>query len=294
MKDLYNNTILLNGEIISGLLQSLSHETGNNIAQPHLIVGESGSGKSFLLRELASRVSAKHPNIFTVVLIDGRTLFSVEDLWQYSIGLKSRPVLLVDDMQYFFQRTDNQDQFDLRGRLSRPGAPVLICAAEHVPNQITDYKAAFFEAFKLHYIRPIQKDIVSQLVESDSELERVNRLMDYLPKTAGSLMQVCEIVNRSKNQDNDLVLLKSLISHLYSERYKNLPVSMQRILMALSGDNGGLTLAGIRDKTGQDNGKLSPYLKIMTDNGLIERTSLSQRGAVYSIADHQFRLWLSR
>ena len=293
MKDSFNKTLPVNEEILTGILQSLSHESDNSIAQPHLVVGEMGSGKSYLLRELASEIGTNYPGLFPIGLIDGRTLFSTQDLWKYSIGINGRPVLLVDDIQYYFDRTSVESQFDLRGRLSVSGAPILIATSEYVPHHITDYSSALFDAFKVSYIKPVSKDIYIKFVDDESQLDRLNRLMDYLPKTISSLLMVREILKQSNNKADDIEKLRERYSGLYYGRYSALPIPMQRILSALVYEKEGLTLAGLREKTEQDNGKISPYLKIMVDNGILEKTALSQRGAVYRMADPLFRLWLS-
>ncbi len=58
-------------------------------------------------------------------------------------------------------------------------------------------------------------------------------------------------------------------------------------------DKGGV-LKEIREMTGQENGQISPYLKMMTDQKIVERMAKKQRGAKYRIIDLLFRLWLNR
>ena len=41
----------------------------------------------------------------------------------------------------------------------------------------------------------------------------------------------------------------------------------------------------IREMTGQENGQISPYLKMMTDQKIVERMAKKQRGAKYRIID---------
>ncbi|WP_368318084.1 hypothetical protein [Odoribacter splanchnicus] len=53
-------------------------------------------------------------------------------------------------------------------------------------------------------------------------------------------------------------------------------------------------LKEIREMTGQENGQISPYLKMMTDQKIVERMAKKQRGAKYRIIDLLFRLWLNR
>jgi hypothetical protein len=62
----------------------------------------------------------------------------------------------------------------------------------------------------------------------------------------------------------------------------------------LSTSESGLTLQGIRDLTGQESGRLSPYLKLMTDQGLIEKEASMKRGATYQISDSLFAVWLRK
>lgn len=54
----------------------------------------------------------------------------------------------------------------------------------------------------------------------------------------------------------------------------------------------GLALSEIRDITGQENGKISPYLKLMADQKLIYKEAKTPRGGIYYIIDPLFKLWL--
>ena len=56
----------------------------------------------------------------------------------------------------------------------------------------------------------------------------------------------------------------------------------------------GVVLKEIREMTGQENGQISPYLKMMTDQKIVDRMVKKQRGAKYRIIDPLFRLWLNR
>jgi len=63
---------------------------------------------------------------------------------------------------------------------------------------------------------------------------------------------------------------------------------------AAGGFPAGGVLKEIREMTGQENGQISPYLKMMTDQKIVERMAKKQRGAKYRIIDLLFRLWLNR
>lgn len=55
-----------------------------------------------------------------------------------------------------------------------------------------------------------------------------------------------------------------------------------------------LSLPEIRRITGQENGKISPYLKLMIDKKIINKEAKTLRGGTYSISDPLFKLWLQR
>ena len=74
--------------------------------------------------------------------------------------------------------------------------------------------------------------------------------------------------------------------------YNATSIQTQRILSALSQSNSGFTLSEIRDITRQDNGKISPYLKLMADQKLINKEAKTLRGGIYFIIDPLFKLWL--
>ena len=94
--------------------------------------------------------------------------------------------------------------------------------------------------------------------------------------------------------DTALTKLIDCFYPYYQNKYDSYPLQIQRLLSVLATSDEGMSLRDIREKTKQDNGKISPYLKIMTDQKLIERISKTQRGAKYKIGDSLFSLWLKR
>lgn len=70
--------------------------------------------------------------------------------------------------------------------------------------------------------------------------------------------------------------------------------SNSALLSVLAIADEGVVLKEIREMTGQENGQISPYLKMMTDQKIVDRMVKKQRGAKYRIIDPLFRLWLNR
>jgi hypothetical protein len=103
-----------------------------------------------------------------------------------------------------------------------------------------------------------------------------------------------DILKQSPCKEEDLAFLCDRYTPQYQAKYDACATQVQRILSALSTSESGLTLQGIRDLTGQESGRLSPYLKLMTDQGLIEKEASMKRGATYQISDSLFAVWLRK
>lgn len=223
-----------------------------------------------------------------------KSLFSTDDIWKFCSlqGDSCRIVLLIDNVQYYFERSDNTEQYNLRGKLNKAGAPILIATADKVLPAFTRYESAFFEGFKISYIRPLVVTDYSMFVGYEADMTRLENLMFYLPKTPRSLQIAAKIIEDSASPEMDIMLLLDYFSFYYQAKYDSYVVQIQRILSAIARLENGVSLQEIRQMTGQDNGKISPYLKLMADRKIIDRTSQTQRGGIYTITDPLFKLWL--
>lgn len=302
----------VNEDIFSSLFDYIVKEKVDKTAQPHLIIGETGSGKTYLLKRVKNKVAKEISTVFPI-LIDAKALFSTEDIWLHCIRLlklsvpssdgfddimlwqktnAQRIVLLIDNIQYYFKRTDNAAHYNLRGKLNKPGAPILIASINEVSAFVTDYKAAFFDGFKTLYIRPINTDKIVSAFKQSFDKNIFDFLWKYVPKTIRSLRIILSIMKETSNMDTALTKLVDCFYPYYQNKYDSYPLQIQRLLSVLATSKEGMSLKSIREKTKQDNGKISPYLKIMTDHKLIKRISKTQRGAKYKIVDSLFSLWL--
>lgn len=302
----------VNEDVYTSLANYLSRESIAKTAQPNLIVGESGSGKTFLLKRLYGRMKDDMSKTFYPVVIEGKTLFSTDDIWSQcasclkiegitdsfeavlkwqEVNLK-RVVLFIDNIQYYFERTDNTEQYVLRGKLNRSGAPVLIASSEKVLPAFTEYDAAFFDGFKINYLKPLAISAVEKITNGEYDIHRLENIMKYMSKTIRSMFIAVEILRKSGDPTKDLTFLSDYFFSHYQEKFDATSSQTQRILSALSQTDTGLTLSEIREITGQENGKISPYLKLMADQKLINKEAKTLRGGIYSIIDPLFKLWL--
>ena len=292
MANLFNSTPTFNEQVYKAALHTLQKDiTGGRACQPQMIIGIQGSGKSFLLRKLFVTVS-KDSELHSV-WVDGRAVFSNDDILRNSI--EGRNVFFVDDFNYYLQRTSAEEQFALRGILSDKDGPILIASAPVVMPQLTSYNAAFFEGFRLLYLKPLSdKELMTIIGGTLQQQKRAANLFKFLPKTPGAAFMVSFLIRESNSPEDDIRLLSEQVSPLYQNVFDELLPQQQRILCALSGETNGLQLSGIRNKTGQETGKISPYLTQMLESGLLSKESRSVRGGVYRISDPLFELWLPK
>ena len=250
-------SVVINNDIFTSIFNYLLKEDRDKIAQPNLIIGEKGSGKTSLLKRMYFSIenSAKW---LKPVFIDGKSLFSTDDIWKFcSLQDDScRTVLLIDNVQYYFERTDNTEQYNLRGKLNKAGAPILIATADKVLPAFTRYESAFFEGFKISYIRPLVVTDYSMFVGYEADMTRLENLMSYLPKTPRSVQIAAKIIEDSASPEMDIMLLLDYFSFYYQAKYDSYVVQIQRILSAIARPENGVSLQKIRQITGQDNGKI--------------------------------------
>ena len=304
--------LAINEDVYTSLTNYLSKEDISKTAQPNLVVGESGSGKTFLMKRLYGRIKEDMGNVLHPIVIEGKTLFSTDDIWIQCVSqldleqgddcfdtiLKwqelhlKRIVLFIDNIQYYFERTENAEQYGLRGKLNRAGSPILIASTEQVLPAFTEYDAAFFDGFKITYLKPLSMSAIEDFTKGKYDLVRLENIMSYMPKTIRSMFIAIEIMDKSDDSEKDLAFLSDHFFSHYQEKFDGISIQTQRILSALSQSDSGLTLSEIRDITRQDNGKISPYLKLMADHKFINRESKTLRGGSYFIIDPLFQLWL--
>lgn len=293
--EIKEDVVVINNDIFTSIFNYLLKEDRNKIAQPNLIIGESGSGKTSLLKRIYFSIENSGKQL-KPVFIDGKSLFSTDDIWKFCPMLddSSRTVLLIDNIQYYFERTENAEQYNLRGKLNKASAPILIATADKVLPAFTDYDSAFFEGFKISYIRPLSISDYSMFVGHKTDMNRLEKVISYLPKTPRSVLIAAKIIKDSISPEMDIMLLIDYFSFYYQEKYDSYVAQIQRILPAIAKSKNGVSLQDIRQMINQDNGKISPYLKLMADRKIIDKTSKTQRRSIYTIADPLFRLWLQK
>lgn len=282
-----------------------AEKTVGHIPQPLFLIGSFGSGKTTLLREIERRL-CENGFADSVQLFDGKEFFSSTDIiraiegtdYDGSQPLKNnggkRRFVIIDDLDFFFNRSSFDDQYLLRNYLYQPEAPMLIGALPKVTDALTSYQAPFFEGVRIVYVPSISSDDILKYYTAPTEkTKRFLALLQYLPPVIRSVKIITDIINMSDNPDNDLKELINIYAPIYRIKFESLPIYSQKVLIALAKSDGPLTLSQLREITDIPAGNLSPYLRQLARTQEIRKTDAEKRGVPYEIPDKLFKLWLT-
>jgi len=219
-----------------------------------------------------------------------------------------RPVLLVDNLQLVFERLDNGQQHSLRELLMRPGSPILVGASPSPPSPTTDYGAAFYDQFKVHYLRPLDESEMrsllvhlAQIAERDDVRQRVlqhparltvlRQLTGGNPRTALTLFFLYA-EDFAPSVFGDLEGLLDRVTPLYKARLEELTAQQQVIASAIANRWDPVTAASLAAATGMPAGTISAQLDRLEKTGVVERTELfGVTSTGYQLAERFFNIW---
>lgn len=279
------STFIANSAPFNAISGEIEGNIGSSIPQPVLIIGQEGSGKTTLFRRLVTKYPSLH-----FVWIDGRFIFKSSDIIEQ---VSEDSILLIDNLDYFFNRCTYEEQFRLRRFLYNEGAPMMIASVSKLIPALTEYKAPFFEGMKKIHLSPITVEDLNKIFGDDS-IERARAMFNFVPPTINSVKIIYNIIEAGANPKDDLVFLLSYYSHIYRDIYKNLPTNSQHILNILSNSEIDMTVPDIRQASGLSSGILTPYLKSLKEKGLIIKDCSVKRCTKYYIRDSLFKIWLKK
>lgn len=219
-----------------------------------------------------------------------------------------RPVLLVDNLQLVFERLDAGQQHSLRELLMRPGSPILIGASPSPPPQSQDYGAAFYDHFKVHYLRPLDEaemralllhlakaaqrdDVRQRVLEHPARLTVLRQLTGGNPRTTLTLFFLYA-EDFAPSVFGDLEGLLDRVTPLYKARFEELTTQQQVIASAIANHWDPVTSATLAANTGLPIGTISAQLDRLEKTGVVERAELfGETRTGYLLAERFFNIW---
>ena len=219
-----------------------------------------------------------------------------------------RPILLVDNLQLVFERLSKAQQHSLRELLMRPGSPILVGASPSPPPESRDYGAAFYDHFKVHYLRPLEleemralmlhlaeasgrDDVRNRVLQHPARLAVLRQLTGGNPRTTVTLFFLYA-EDFAPTVFGDLENLLDRVTPLYKSRFEELTPQQQVIASAIANAWDPVTGSALAEDTRLPAGTISSQLDRLEKTGFIEKVELfGESRTGYQIAERFFNIW---
>lgn len=226
----------------------------------------------------------------------------------FTKSINRRPVMLIDNMSFVFDRLTKEEQHTLRAWLMQNSAPILIGASAVAIEDTYDYGAPFYDAFQIHYLKKLSfeelieiltnlakltqsKEVIPAIHRQIARIKTLYQLTGGNPRTASMLFKLI-VKGFSEEINDDLEALLDEITPLYKARFEELPTQMQVIVDAIALHWDPINLEQLRNESRYENNQLSPQLKRLNELGWIEKIDAYQaKGNAYQISERFFNIW---
>lgn len=226
----------------------------------------------------------------------------------WSKRLNRRVVLLVDNLNLIFNKISKEEQHQLRAILMKNGAPILVGASAHSIEDVVDYGAPFYDAFKIQTLKKLSFDEVLDTLKNLAEITNNTAFINELYAHRGRLRALYQLTGGTPRTltmlypliregfsisiQTDLEALMDMATSLYKSRFEELPAQMQVVLDAIAMHWDPAHLEALREITHLDNAQLSPQIKRLYDTGWINRLDAYRaKGNAYEISERFFNIW---
>ena len=271
----------------------------NSIPQHVLIAGTEGSGKSYMIAELAHNFVTSGYSI-TKFLYPHCNIVNADHIINKVEGHENeRCIILIDDFDKMLLSLPNDEQYRLRAFLFKKNAPTLIATSTGLYEGFSDYRAPFYDAFRVLHIPQLQKDDLAGLLPADTymKVKDDKEYNDLLPKLGNNLNYILSLAdalceNNDMNESLDAVVKAN--ERYFRCLFSSLPGVQQRAFygLALSGESA--TSSDVQQKSGLSAANTASALFRLEKQGFIIKVGDKKRNVTYQIKDYLLWMWLHK
>ncbi|MFZ1790970.1 MAG: tetratricopeptide repeat protein [Saprospiraceae bacterium] len=223
-------------------------------------------------------------------------------------ALGKRPVFLIDNLDSVFSGISDEEQWQLREKMSKPSSSIYIGASAAPFDAVFEYKQAFYDYFRLitldsltysvfdEFIRKLAEGVKDDKIR-DSFYTNQNRIITLFALTGGNIRTaviifLSMIEGFGLDVSNDLEKLMDEMTPIYKARMDELSGQMKIIIDAVAMHWDPLDLKKLREITMLDNNTLSPQIRRLRQMGWISTIpSKKSKGDKYEMAERFFNVW---
>ena len=275
------------------LLSVVEENIPGHIPQHVLVESGIGGGKSHCLSQIQKLLNGKKYNTVSV-----RQPYYMVDTADKIInvitgnGVKVEDlIILVDDFDVLLNQLNIQEQYKLRAFLFNPKSPTLIGTTTGVLEQFTNYKAPFYDAFRIFHLNNYLTPSLSVVSGRTTDAS----LLKYEELFNGNMHYMKQFCNLYYGEKKPAEICLQLIMKNNSTYYKYIidsaPKLQQKVLCGLAMCGGKGTSRDIGSKINLTNSFVSPALKRLETSQIIKKANNGKRNIVYEFKDGIFRLF---
>jgi hypothetical protein len=277
------------------LREIIDGNVANSIPQHVLIAGAEGTGKSYMITRLEQELTASGRYVCKFLYPHCNIVAADYIINKVSSPDGQRCVILVDDFDKMLEVLPNDEQYKLRAFLFKKNAPTLIATSTGLYEGFSDYRAPFYDAFRVLHIPQLAQNDIAEILSEDvfQKVKDLSEFQNTIPKLGGNLNYIRSLAAAlCENRGIEAVVKAN--DRYFRYMFSSLPNVQQRALygLALSGETA--TSADVQKMSGLTAANTASALFRLEKQGIIAKLGDKKRNVTYQINDYLLWLWLAK
>ena len=275
------------------LQEIIDSNVANSIPQHVLIAGAEGTGKSYMIARLEQELTTSGRHVCKFLYPHCNIVAADYIINKVSSPDGQRCVILVDDFDKMLEVLPNDEQYKLRAFLFKKNAPTLIATSTGLYEGFSDYRAPFYDAFRVLHISQLAQNDIAEILSEDvfQKVKDLSEFQNTIPKLGGNLNYIRSLAAAlSENRGIEAVVKAN--DRYFRYMFSSLPNVQQRALygLALSGETA--TSADVQKMSGLTAANTASALFRLEKQGIIAKIGDKKRNVTYQINDYLLWLWI--
>jgi hypothetical protein len=205
-----------------------------------------------------------------------------------------RCVILVDDFDKMLEVLPNDEQYKLRAFLFKKNAPTLIATSTGLYEGFSDYRAPFYDAFRVLHIPQLAQDDIAEILSEDvyQKVKDLSKFQNTIPKLGGNLNYIRSLAAElCENRGIEDVVKAN--DRYFRYMFSSLPNVQQRALYGLALSGEAATSADVQKISKLTAANTASALFRLEKQGIIAKIGDKKRNVTYQINDYLLWLWIT-
>ena len=277
------------------LLEIIDSNVANSIPQHVLIAGAEGTGKSYMIARLEQELTTSGRHVCKFLYPHCNIVAADYIINKVSNPDGQRCVILVDDFDKMLEVLPNDEQYKLRAFLFKKNAPTLIATSTGLYEGFSDYRAPFYDAFRVLHIPQLAQNDIAEILSEDvyQKVKDLSEFQNTIPKLGGNLNYIRSLAAElCENRGIEAVVKAN--DRYFRYMFSSLPNVQQRALygLALSGEIA--TSADVQKMSELTAANTASALFRLEKQGIIAKIGDKKRNVTYQINDYLLWLWITK